>query len=39
MADHGQSSDPTLPSYDPRGFILIPGSIELVGTGDLLEGR
>ena len=39
MADHGQSSDPSLPSYDPRGFLLIPGSIELVGTGDLLEGK
>ncbi len=39
MADHGQSSDPSLPSYDPHGFVLIPGSIELVGTGDFLEGK
>ncbi len=39
MADHGQSSDLTLSSYDPRGFRLIPWYIELVGTGDVLEGK
>ncbi len=39
MADHGQSSDSTLPSYDPRGFQLIPWYIELVGTWDILWGR
>ena len=30
LAQHGQSSDPTLPSYDPAGLPLIPGLIELV---------
>jgi len=30
MADRGQSSDPNLPSYDPDGFRLYPGHIELV---------
>jgi hypothetical protein len=30
MAEHGQSSDPTLPSYDPEGLPLIPGLIELI---------
>ena len=30
MAEHGQSSDPTLPSYDPDGLPLIPGLIELI---------
>lgn len=30
MADEGQSSDPGLPSYSPRGISLIPGFIELI---------
>jgi len=38
MAERGQSSDPNLPSYHPDGVPLIPGYIELVEEGDLLEG-
>jgi hypothetical protein len=30
LAEHGQSSDPNLPSYDPDGLPLIPGLIELI---------
>jgi VCBS repeat protein/ASPIC/UnbV protein/uncharacterized protein DUF6851 len=30
LAQHGQSSDPNLPSYDPEGLPLIPGLIELI---------
>jgi hypothetical protein len=30
LAGLGQSSDPDLPSYDPQGLPLIPGSIELI---------
>ncbi|MFL5968718.1 MAG: FG-GAP-like repeat-containing protein [Gaiellaceae bacterium] len=30
LAEHGQSSDPKLPSYDPAGLPLIPGLIELI---------
>jgi hypothetical protein len=30
MAEHGQRSDPALPSYDPQGLPLIDGLIELV---------
>ena len=30
LAQHGQSSDPNLPSYDPDGLPLIPGLIELI---------
>jgi ASPIC and UnbV/FG-GAP-like repeat/Domain of unknown function (DUF6851) len=30
MAEHGQSSDPKLPSYDPAGLPLIPGLIQLI---------
>lgn len=29
MADHGQSSDPSLPSYDPLGLPLTPGLVRL----------
>ncbi len=36
MAEKGQSSDPMLPNYDPQGFDLIPGYIELVEAGDPL---
>ena len=38
MADKGQSSSDTLPHYHPAGVPLIPGFIELVQAGDLLEG-
>jgi hypothetical protein len=38
MADLGQNSDPTLPSYRPGGIPLEPGYIELVRAGDPLEG-
>lgn len=38
MGQKGQSSDPNLPSFDPEGFTLIPGFIELVRTGDALAG-
>jgi len=30
LAERGQSSDPSLPSYDPDGLPLIPGLIELI---------
>jgi hypothetical protein len=30
MAERGQRSDPALPSYDPEGFELRPGFIELI---------
>jgi hypothetical protein len=30
LAEHGQSSDPRLASYDPAGLPLIPGLIELI---------
>jgi len=38
MAWKGQSSDMSLPSYDPHGLPLIPGRIELIETGDPLAG-
>ncbi|MFY0598091.1 MAG: VCBS repeat-containing protein [Cyclobacteriaceae bacterium] len=38
MADLGQSSDESLPSYNPAGISLIDGKIELVGDGDDLVG-
>jgi len=38
MADQGQSSDPTLPSYSPNGLPLFPGYIELVDDTDPLAG-
>ncbi|MEY3850323.1 MAG: hypothetical protein RJA38_764 [Bacteroidota bacterium] len=38
MADNGQSSDPSLPNYHPQGLPLIPGYIELVQPGDLMNG-
>lgn len=37
MAERGQGSDPTLPSYDPYGLPLIPGYIELVDSDDPLH--
>ncbi|MCO6479939.1 MAG: hypothetical protein J5I94_25100 [Phaeodactylibacter sp.] len=36
MADKGQSSDPTLPSYHPAGVPLIPGYVELITPDDPL---
>ena len=39
MADKGQSSDSTLPSYHPAGILLDSGLIELVQVGDPLAGR
>ena len=38
MADLGQSSDPTLPSYHPGGILLEPGRIEVVLENDALVG-
>ncbi len=38
LADRGQSSDPSLPNYDPGGIHLIPGKIEVVDFGDPLAG-
>jgi hypothetical protein len=39
MADKGQSSDTTLPSFHPAGIPLIPGYIELIEAGDPLAGN
>ncbi|MDB4978163.1 MAG: hypothetical protein JWM56_349 [Candidatus Peribacteria bacterium] len=39
MADHGQSTDKTLPSYDPLGLPLVPGYVELIKPGDKLAGK
>lgn len=38
MAGKGQSTDISLPSYDPHGLPLIPGLIELIGSSDPLRG-
>ncbi len=38
MADKGQCSDPSGPSYHPAGLPLIPGYIEVVKAGDPLAG-
>jgi hypothetical protein len=38
MADRGQSTDPTAPSYHADGLPLVPGHIELVADGDPLAG-
>ena len=38
MADRGQSTDPSAPSYHVDGLPLIPGHIELVADGDPLAG-
>ena len=39
MADRGQGSDPTLPSYDIDGIALVPGFVELIAAGDPLAGE
>ncbi|CAM4212152.1 T9SS type A sorting domain-containing protein [Zobellia roscoffensis] len=38
MSGKGQSSDASLPSFDPHGIPLIPGLIELIEEGDVLAG-
>lgn len=38
MAGQGQSSDPNLPGYSPRGIPLTPGLVEMVQAGDPLAG-
>lgn len=38
MASKGQSTDASLPSYDPHGLPLIDGRIELIEVGDPLAG-
>ncbi|MDX1476903.1 MAG: hypothetical protein R3301_04325 [Saprospiraceae bacterium] len=38
MADYGQCTDTTLPSYHPAGLHLVPGYVELVEIGDPLAG-
>lgn len=38
MADYGQCSDSLAPHYHPGGLPLIPGYIELIGSGDSLAG-
>lgn len=38
MADRGQSSDETLPSYNPHGLPLIDGLVEVIYPGDELAG-
>lgn len=39
MAERGQSSDPSLPSYHPAGIPLVEGYIELVKSGDPLSSQ
>ena len=38
MADRGQSSDPSRPSYSQDGIPLVPGYIEVVQPGDPIDG-
>ena len=38
MAELGQGSDPSLPSYHQYGLPLIPGLMELIEEGDPLQG-
>jgi hypothetical protein len=39
LAGRGQSSDPSLPSYDPEGLPLIPGLIELITPASSAPGQ
>src|SRR6266540_1316659 len=39
LAEHGQSSDPELASYDPDGLPLIPGLIELITKESSAPGK
>ncbi|MBZ0328113.1 MAG: T9SS type A sorting domain-containing protein [Altibacter sp.] len=38
MADRGQSTDTSLPNYNPHGLPLVPGLIEVIEAGDPLAG-
>ncbi|QIE60882.1 T9SS type A sorting domain-containing protein [Rasiella rasia] len=38
MASKGQSTDPTLPNFDPNGLPLIDNLIEIIGPNDPLAG-
>lgn len=38
MAGKGQSTDPSLPSFDPHGIPLVEGLIEVIDSSDLLAG-
>lgn len=38
MAGKGQSTNPNVGSYDPHGLPLVPGLIEIIKSGDPLEG-
>ncbi|MGB1032735.1 MAG: vanadium-dependent haloperoxidase, partial [Flavobacteriales bacterium] len=39
MGNLGQSSDNSLPNYDPHGLPLIPGQFEIIESGDPLAGE
>ncbi|MFT5423286.1 MAG: hypothetical protein ACI89L_001060 [Phycisphaerales bacterium] len=39
LADLGQSSDDTLPHYDPNGMVLRPGLVELVTDASIVPGQ
>ena len=39
MAEHGQRSDPSQPSYDPRGLRLLPGLIEVITDASSAPGE
>ncbi len=39
MAEHGQRTDPSLPSYDPEGLPLIDGLIELITADSSAPGE
>jgi hypothetical protein len=39
MATRGQSSDINLPSYDPNGLPLVPGSVELITAESSAKGE
>lgn len=38
MAGKGQSTNPSLPSFDPHGIPLVPGLIEVIDASDSLAG-
>ncbi|MDT7831750.1 T9SS type A sorting domain-containing protein [Flavobacteriaceae bacterium S356] len=38
MAGKGQSTNPDVSSFDPHGLPLVPGLIEIIKSGDPLEG-
>ncbi len=39
MAALGQSSDPTMPHYDPNGLRLVPGEVELITEASAAPGE